>query len=580
MGEPGAGPPAEDAARALVNGLAAAGVRHVCITPGSRSTPLTVAFARCGSVRAWLHLDERSSSFFALGLAKATGEPVALVCTSGTAAANFLPAVVEANLTRIPLIVVTADRPARLRDVGADQTIDQVRMFGSNARWNLDIPAPTGTAFEAGFYMTVAARAVRESLAPLPGPVHLNVSFEEPLIGLPGAPATGDAVLRVRPAGETGGTPAPIARDIERAARLLGQAERPIIVAGPETGGLPAREITALADALGAPILADPLSGLRTGDHDLSHVMTAYDALVRDPRANRLLPDAVLRFGAPPTSKALNQFLVGAKDAVHVLCDGWGSWRDPWGLTTAVVSGDAATAAAGLADALCRKAAGGTWTAEWGSRDRSAADAMRKAAVSLGPGFEGRVFVELQDSLPSGATLFAGNSMPVRDLDSFWMAGAKPLRLLANRGANGIDGVVSTALGAAAVTAGPTVLVIGDLSFYHDMNGLWAARRHGVDLTVVLVNNNGGGIFHYLPQAAHPDVFEDWFGTPGDIEFAPVVEMYGGTHELLGDWAQLQTAVREPGTGLRVIEVRTDRAANAEMHRVAWARAAAAAWDG
>ena len=566
----------EVASAAFVDSLVAHGVEHVCITPGSRSTPLTIAFAMQPAVRAWLHLDERASAFFALGLAKATGRPVALVCTSGTAAANYYPAVTEAHLSGVPLIVCTTDRPPRLRDVGAEQTMPQAAMFGATTRFAQDLPTPHGASFEAGFFATVAMRAVRESLGPYPGPVHLNFPFEEPLIGA--------GARRQRPAPSTHpihtGTPGPLNADIEAALGVLKTAARPLIVAGPEVPESAVGPIATLAATLGAPLLADPLSGLRLGAHDRSHVMAAYDAVLRDRRASgTCAPDAVVRFGGRPTSKALNGLLDDAR-AVHILCEPWGSWRVGSVAMDQVLPGDPAASAAALADGLrghARTEAG--WFGGWSTRDQAAAAAMRHSAMEPGPLFEGRVFIELQEALAPGTTVVAGNSMPVRDLDSFTVPDAKPLRFISNRGANGIDGVNSTALGVAAARPGPTVLVIGDLSFYHDLTGLWAAKRHQLDLTVILINNNGGGIFHYLPQAAHEDIFETWFGTPGDIEFEHAVRLFGGHYERIEGWEALRGALGRDGKGLRVLELQTDRAVNTQWHRTAWQRAASAAWD-
>ena len=561
------------AARALVAGLARAGVRDVCITPGSRSTPLTIAFAQQTVVRPWLHLDERSSAFFALGLAQASGRPVALVCTSGTAAANYHPAVAEADLARVPLVVMTSDRPPSLRGVGAPQTIDQLGLYGTAVRWFADLPLPRDAAsppFEAA-----GARAVGAACGPLPGPVHLNVPFDEPLIddpaGHPGdwEPAPGLAAFAAV---------TPSAVEVDSAARALAAAERPLLVAGPEAGGLPANEIAALAAALDSPVLADPLSGLRTGEHDRSRIVDAYDAFLRDTRAVALAPDAVVRFGAAPTSKALNQFLQRQTEAVHVLVDRPGSWRDPNAVTTHAVAGDAALAARALTEALPSRSTDAEWVARWRMRDRAAREALVESALAFADPFEGRVALELQAALPAGAVLVAGNSMPVRDADSFVASDEKRLSVFGNRGANGIDGVVSTALGAAAAGVGPVTLFIGDLSLYHDLNGLWAAKRHALDLTVVLVNNDGGGIFHYLPQAAHGALFEEWFGTPSGLEFRPAVEMYGGTYVRIEDWPELRAGLAEPARGLRVFEVRTDRERNRVMHAEAWAAACAAAW--
>ncbi len=560
-------------ARAFVDALALAGVEHACITPGSRSTPLTVAFARQSAIRPWLHLDERSAAFFALGLARATGRPVALVCTSGTAAANYYPAVVEANLSRIPLLVLTADRPPRLRDVGADQTMNQVAMYGSNARWAADLPLPVGDPAEATQVRQCAARAVQSAMSPLPGPVHLNFPFEEPLMAAAPEQPVATSLASPIPLDVPAIEPAPTS--VSAAADMLARAVRPLVVAGPETGGLPAASLAALAAVLDAPILADPLSGLRTGAHDRSHVLDSYDAVLRVPGLPELRPDCVVRFGAKPTSKALNQFLARQTQATHILCDLPGSWRDPDALSTVVLHGAMERCATALERSVPGTRAEAGWSERWLAANAAAREAMQTASLGFTETFEARVFNELQQALPAGATILAGNSMPVRDLDSFLISDAKPLTLVANRGAAGIDGVTSSALGAAAAGNGPVVLVIGDISFYHDLNGLWAAARHHLDLTVVLVNNNGGGIFHYLPQAAHPSVFEEWFGTPPNLDFSHAVRMYGGAHLVPNDWDEFRAALTG-GSGLRVLELRTDRSRNVEMHRQAWAAAARA----
>jgi 2-succinyl-5-enolpyruvyl-6-hydroxy-3-cyclohexene-1-carboxylate synthase len=562
------------AARALVDGLAAAGARDACVTPGSRSTPLTVAFAEQSLIRPWLHLDERSSAYFALGLARERRSPVALLCTSGTAAANFFPAIVEANLSRIPLVVLTTDRPPALRDVGAAQTVDQLRMYGSHVRASFDASLPSPG--RSSQFRTLAIRAVKAASGPLPGPVHLNVPYDEPLIGSPdehpASPPAGEQFpplqsVRVPPAGA----------DVLAACRAVASARRPLVVAGPESGGLPATEIAMLARAMDAPVLADPLSGLRTGRDCGEHTIAAYDALLRDRAlAESLRPDAVIQFGAAPTSKALNQFLSAAAGP-HILCDLPGGFRDPNGAATQLVEGDAAFVAEALA-AEVRLTPMPGWRDRWRSLDRAAGAALRQTALSFTDLFEGRVFIELQDLLPDGARLIVGNSMPVRDADSFLGAGDRLLACVGNRGANGIDGVASSALGAAAASAEPAVLVVGDVSLYHDMNGLWAARRHGLNLVIVLVNNNGGGIFHFLPQVAHSAFFEEWFGTPPDLDFRHAAELYGATYSRPGDWESFGDAVRRGlAGGLHVIELQTNRVRNVELHREAWDAALIAA---
>ncbi len=563
-------------ARALVDGLARAGVRDACVTPGSRSTPLTVALAEQDAIRPWLHLDERSSAFFALGLARASNRPVALACTSGTAAVNFHPAAVEASLSRVPLILCTADRPLRLRNVGAPQTIDQVGLYGSSVRWERDLPAPDAAGPAA--FAEAARAAVEASLGSLPGPVHLNLPFEEPLIA---APPDHPAPARIPPSGLPPIVPSqrPEPDAIERAAMAIARSERPLVVAGPESGGLPAESVAALARAIGAPLLADPLSSLRTGAHDRTQVIDAYDAFLRDARAEALMPDCVLRFGAAPTSKALNQFLAAATDARHILCDLPGSFRDPNAVTTHRLTADARSAAHALRETVVRREPARDWLADWRERDACARRALGEYALAVRESFEGRAVVELQRALPAGATLFAGNSMPVRDVDTFLAGAAKPLSVVANRGANGIDGVVSAALGHAAAGQGPVALLIGDLSLFHDLNGLWAGGHHALDLTIVLLNNSGSAIFHYLPQVEHEHVFEEWFATPSGLDFAAAARSHGAGHRLLTNWAELDDALAgRPGQGVRIVEVRTDRARNRELHHEAWAAACEAAW--
>ncbi len=561
--------------------LRASGVSQVVICPGSRSTPLTVAFTGDASFRSWLHLDERSAGYFALGLAREIGEPVALICTSGSAAANFLPAVVEAWLSRVPLVVLTADRPPELRAVGAAQTIDQVALFGSHARWAVDMPVADGSEAVERYATRTAARAVELARGAPAGPVHLNFPFREPLISnsADGAgAATATPTVKVEPVASavSGELVARCAEDFA--------GRRGVIVCGPESPPLPVTEIVALAVALGWPVLADPLSGVRVGGHDLGPVVDSYDALLRDQQfAAAVTPEVVLRFGAALTSKATNGWLVGLTEASHVVVDAAG-WRDPDALATEVVRADPEAFCSALLVRLDDgDATDEQWANFWTAANAAAREAQRATLDACDEPFEGRAGVELAGALPDGATLVVGNSMPVRDLDSFLPALGRELRIVGTRGASGIDGVVSSAVGAAAAgevgTSGPVALLVGDLSFFHDLNGLWALRRHGLDLTVLLVNNNGGGIFHFLPQAeALPDRFEEWFGTPHGLDFRGAVEMHGGSFATLegsgvdGGWGEaLSSAIGTPG--LSVLELRTERVRNVELHQQVWARA-------
>tara|TARA_B100001123_G_scaffold262846_1_gene292722 strand:- start:396 stop:1556 length:1161 start_codon:yes stop_codon:yes gene_type:complete len=382
---------------------------------------------------------------------------------------------------------------------------------------------------------------------------------------------------------ETGPVPAvasitPASNQLQAAVEALNSSVRPLIVAGPESGGLPAAEIAALAGVLGAPLLADALSGLRSGPHDCSNVIDAYDAFLRDVPVDAITPDCVLRFGAAPTSKVLNQFLARVTDAVHILCDLPGSFRDPNGCTTHSLTADPLSAASSLHKAVAQSS-NESWLAKWRECDARARRTLANYALNQAEPFEGRAVIELQRSLPAGATIFVGNSMPVRDVDSFLEGSEKLLSVVSNRGANGIDGVVSSALGHVAAGVGPVVLLIGDLSFFHDLNGLWAGSRHGLDLTIVLLNNGGSAIFHYLPQADHEHVFEEWFGTPSNVDFSAAARAYGSSFRLLGDWAELPEALANLNKGIQVLEIRTDRARNHLLHEEAWERVNEATWE-
>jgi 2-succinyl-5-enolpyruvyl-6-hydroxy-3-cyclohexene-1-carboxylate synthase len=563
--------PAENLGAAVttfVDGLAEAGVRHVCVCPGSRSTPLAIELARQDRIKLWMHLDERSAAFFGLGLARALREPVGLLATSGSAAANFFPAITEANLSRVPLVVLTADRPHELRDNGAAQTIDQLHLYGPHVKWFFDLPEPDGSHTQALHLAALAARAVSTATAVPAGPVHLNWPFRDPLVP---AQVSRRAIPRVRV-----GNPrlAPGPRLIEDLAHVLEERPRGLIVAGPLDDASLAKPLTQLAARLGYPILADALSNARYGHHDRSLVIDTFDAFLRDAATSeRLAPEVVLRVGAIPTSKPLLQFLEAQTQARHVIVDS-GGWRDPSSQATDLLHVDATL----LCDQLLSAAEGAPdldWVERWRAINAAAARAIESCFAAEDELSEGKVWAILGRHLPDGALVYAGNSMPVRDMDSFLAQAETQLRCLSNRGTNGIDGVVSSALGASAAGTGPVVLVIGDVSFYHDLNGLLAAARHSLDLLVVLVNNDGGGIFSFLPQAdaqALSDNFELLFGTPHGLNFQPFVEAYGGAFTRVEDWSAFGSAITAglARGGLRVVEVPTERRHNVVQHRAVW----------
>ena len=578
---------------AFVEELARAGVRHVCIAPGSRSAPLALTLAAHPSIRSWVHLDERVAAFFALGMARALGAPVALLCTSGTAGANFYPAVIEARRSGIPLLVLTADRPPELRDVAAAQTIDQNQLYGAHAKWFVEVAMPEATPAMLRYARTLAGRAVATAAETPPGPVHLNFPFREPLVPLPvdlpkDVSDADSLAWRGRANGQPWVTVAdarPVADPavVDRLAALLRDAERPLIACGPQFDAGLAAPLASLARTFGAPLLADPLSQLRWGAHDRSAVIDRYDAALRHaPVAGALAPDLVLRIGGLPTSKPLLQYLERHSAAHQIVVDA-ALWPDPTLLATDMVHADPRTFCEMLLDRVRGERSRGPaeWLARWRRIDACTATALDAYGAALDESFEGRALAEIAALAPDGATLFVSSSMPVRDLDAFAGGDARSLRILANRGANGIDGVISTALGVAAAggqSRGPLVLVIGDIAFYHDMNGLLAARMHGLDATIVVLNNDGGGIFSFLPQAAHPAHFEQLFGTPHGLSFAPAAELYGAHYERAGTWDALRDGVTAGirGGGLHIIEMRTDRERNVVLHRDAWAAVASA----
>jgi 2-succinyl-5-enolpyruvyl-6-hydroxy-3-cyclohexene-1-carboxylate synthase len=392
----------------------------------------------------------------------------------------------------------------------------------------------------------------------------------------PADPATWGARVDERPYVAVRSAPrTPAPEHVAELAAELHDQERGLIVCGPQDDPEFPSAVAALAQRLQYPVLADPLSGVRCGAHDRALVLDAYDATLRLPEEPA--PEVVLRFGALPTSKPLLQFLDRYPAARQVLIDGGRGWRDPSALSSAVVHADARLLCSALADQSSPRASSG-WAERWLGRDRATRRAISEHLATLDELFEGAVFPELAALLPDEATVYVGNSMPVRDLDTFLESSDRRWRLLSNRGTNGIDGVVSSALGAGAASRGPLALVIGDISFYHDMNGLLAARRFGLDALVVLVNNDGGGIFSFLPQAEHAEHFEALFGTSHGLDFRPFVEGYGGTFTRIANWAEFSSAAREglERSGLHVIEVPTERQRNVELHRQVWRAVASA----
>lgn len=555
----------------FVDGLVRSGLRDVVISPGSRSTPLAMTFSEHEQVNKWMIIDERSAAFYALGMAKKINRPVALVCTSGTAAANYYPAIVEAHHGRVPLIVLTTDRPHELRDIGAPQAIDQMHMFRNEVKWFHEMALPEGTTEMRSYVRQKAIRAMHVAQAGNPGPVHLNFPFREPLV--PDFTSDGlwtDERTEQVPHVPLEGKKMLADEQVDMITQALRGKKRGVIVCGPQIDPSFAHSITAFATAWGLPILADPLSQIRQGTHTKEHIIDGYDAILRSNTVReKLRPDFLIRFGAMPVSKPYLFYVQKHADVHQFVIENNDGYRDPTNNLSQFIYADQCAVADQLAQVQGRESADLKWLKQWKQLNDIAGkhvEVEEEHAVT-----EGSVVRSIHKHIPEDTVLFAGNSMAIRDVDTFFTETKKNLSLLANRGVNGIDGVVSSALGA-ATTGKRVTLLIGDLSFYHDMNGLLAANHYDLDVTVVLVNNNGGGIFSFLPQADDPTHFEALFGTPSHLDFSHTAEMYGGVYRLPETNESFTTALNESYArpGLTIIEVRTERRENTDWHLNIW----------
>jgi 2-succinyl-5-enolpyruvyl-6-hydroxy-3-cyclohexene-1-carboxylate synthase len=607
----------------IVETLARLGLRHAVVCPGSRSAPLTFAFARHPQVEAVPVLDERSAGFFALGLVRQHHRPVALLCTSGTAAAGFLPAIIEAHESGVPLLVFTADRPPEMRDCGSGQTIDQQKFYGGYVNYYHELAVPEAKVELLHYVRQNTVCAFERTQFPFGGPVHLNAPFRDPLPPIEDGLAEKLRGLidpetffaHVEPA-----LPPPV---VESSAGLrpasylalpdLARFSRGVIVAGPAQPADPkayCAAVARIAAALGWPVLADGLNPLRNHAAANPLLVINYNAVLRSAvLAERLKPEAVLGLGDWPTSKQLRQWLQGAgvetwivsadsrnHDPLHgrtrhLRCSVEALANDVTSLSGTGVS----SSGTGVSPVI-PKDMGGTpmpqqsdmgklsaapdqqtspqggrertpYAAEWLRADRAAGLAIDSRLSTIDPAFEGSVSRLLSESLPPGTPIFVANSMPVRDVEFFWKLSDRGCRLLFNRGANGIDGTLSTALGVAHGNK-PAVALTGDLALLHDTNGFLLRPKLRGSLTIVLINNRGGGIFEMLLVAKFDPPFEEFFAAPQEVDFARLCSAYGAAHVLVRDRAHLAELISTlPETGLRVLEVRTDRKRDAASRR-------------
>jgi 2-succinyl-5-enolpyruvyl-6-hydroxy-3-cyclohexene-1-carboxylate synthase len=557
-------------ASAMVEELARCGVRDAVLAPGSRSTPLALALWREPGIETRVIVDERSAGFFALGAAQASGTPVAVLCTSGTAAANLHPAVCEADEAAVPLLVLTADRPPELRDIGAGQTIDQLKLYGSAVRWFCEVG--THEADDAGLlhFRSVACRAFAAAAGdPRPGPVHLNVGWRDPLGPEPRpADLTATSALALEGRGErpltaVRGSAAAQPDAIGELARRIGSHPRGVIVAGRHPEADLAEPVTALARVSGYPILAEPTSQLRFGPHDRGLVITQYGAIAaRAPAA--LAPDLIVRFGDLPTSKPLRQWLA-ALDAEQWLVDGHFGWNEPSRIATNLVRASGAAFATAVAGWIPEGSGDRDWSQAWLAADGAALAAIEAELGRLDEPTEPGAHAALGRIYADGELVYTASSMPIRDQESFVGAGPAAVRFFGNRGANGIDGLISSGIGAAAASGRPTWIVTGDLGLYHDMNGLTALRHAAEPVRIVVLNNDGGGIFEFLPQAGQVkrEEFEAVLGTPLGLELERLASLYDLPYERLTDLTRLA----DSGAQTALIELPIDRRANVGVHQ-------------
>lgn len=555
-------------ASVLAETLHRLGLTTAIICPGSRSAPLTVAFAQHPAIEAIPILDERSAAFFAIGLARQTGLPTALVCTSGTAGANFYPAVIEAQESCVPLLVLTADRPPELRDCNAGQTIDQQKLYGTFPNWYSELTVPVLDLNLLAYLRQTLIYAWERTLHPVGGVVHLNLPFRDPLAPIPQAEAqafanqfptdfftTVDQNVALSP------NPLPISLPPFPA------SDRGLIIAGlaqPRLPQLYCEAVAHLAKALQVPVLAEGLSPLRNYVGLNSQIISTYDLILRTALSEKLAPDWIIRIGEMPTSKTLRQWLAQTQPQQWVIDPTHRNLDPLHGKTVHLRLSIEQFALQFPRTPLFDPS---PYLSLWQTTETQMRHALDQTLAQTDSLFEGKIAWLLSQHLPEGTPLFIASSTPVRDVEFFWRPGNRAIRPYFNRGTNGIDGTLSTALGMAHRNQS-SVLLTGDLALLHDTNGFLVSRKLAGHLTIVLINNQGGGIFESLPIAQFDPPFEEFFATPQAIDFAQLCRTYNVEHELIQSWQHLSESLNFlPDQGIRVLEVRCNRKADAQMRR-------------
>ena len=542
---------------ALVDEFYQLGVRHAVFSPGSRSTTMAMLFKEHEGFETYMNIDERSASFMALGIAKAHKEPTVLVCTSGSAVAHYLPAILEAQYSGIPLIVLSADRPHTLLHVGAPQTVDQHKIFGTAVNYFEELAVPQESHYYT-YPRQVARKAYMKAMDTKKGPVHINVPLFEPLVP--------ELSRNHFEAGRSSfKVVKPNYSDIFACGEgnnLLERYERILILAGPQIDVDEAETIRSFGEALQAPILADPLSNVRGCDTS-NVVISTYDALLAGQSLwHELKPDCVIQFGQIIVSKRVQQMIASWTDVEYIEVNPTMGFMNPTGKTTMHVQAriDVFTHLYG------KNNNSDTYLTIWRRLDQAGKKQL-SLAIDEHHCFEGRTIRELQKQIPEDGQIFVANSMTIRDFDYFWFSGESKAVLYGNRGVNGIDGTISTALGL-AVNGRPTYLVTGDLSLFHDLNGLAVAKTHNLNLTIILHNNDGGGIFEYLPQKGTKH-FDYLFSTSQGLDYSGAAKLYGCDYTKISSPDELSSVLANVSqeTGVHIIEISTNREYSRELHK-------------
>lgn len=551
----------------IIGALSAYGVKDVVISPGSRSTPLAYAFASSKEFQVVRHVDERSAGFLALGMAKASVKPVVLLCTSGTAAANYFPAIVEAYYARIPLIVLTADRPHELREVGAPQAIDQPNLYGHHVKWAVDLPIPDNDVHTLPHIERHMARATTVAMTSPKGPVHINVPFREPLL-IDFQETLPDLCFQQMDVGQI----VPTEVVVQQFSNLIQQAKKGFVIVGELGQDVSLDVLWQMIRQLKWPVLVESLSHLRSNiPHDcMPYIVEHYDSILKNERfKEHMQPDTIIRLGAQPVSKPLTLFIKAVQPQTFVTIDEDALFRDPLSMTTHHIQAD--TTEWLLKVDYAQQQFEHAYFEKWMAANDIAMKHVQDYITTQVD--EGALAGTLFEAMTEHSDLFASSSMPIRDVDTFFYKTERDVRVFANRGTNGIDGVVSTAIGTQLATKRPTYLLIGDLAFLHDSNGLIASRYQDVDLTMVVMNNDGGGIFSYLPQSSVEEHYEQLFGTPTGLKFEHLAAMYDAQYDAVQTKDDFKKVLAKPkNKALRIIEVTTDRQQNVVTHRQLWAK--------